>query len=96
MVIYKYQLNQTSGSQSIMMPRDLALVHAGEDPSGHYCVWALVDKASTPVRKRLRIVGTGEDYDHDEWTHAFTWVTDKFVWHLLTEKDFYKGRQLPR
>ena len=71
-----------------MMPKGLVLVHAGVDPNGHYCIWAQVDPNAFLVRKKIRIVGTGEDYG-EEWLHAFTWVDGVFVWHLLLHKDFY-------
>ena len=86
MIIYKYQISRTS--RSVMMPEKAVPVHAGIGPDGNCCIWAQVDPNAFLVKKKIRIVGTGEDYG-EEWLHAFTWVDSVFVWHLLLHKDFY-------
>lgn len=89
MVIYKYELKPGSGAQVVAMPKTKVVVHVGDDPGGTCCIWAMVDPETPVEEKTVRIVGTGEPFDFQEWVQAITWVTGPFVWHLLIEKDFY-------
>lgn len=81
MVICKYPI-EIADEQVVDMPIDYELLHAGLDPTGQPCVWALVDKGSEMAQLHLRVAGTGHEVSHDH-LHVGTFVQGPFVWHVF-------------
>jgi hypothetical protein len=69
---------------SIEVPADCSIVEfALQD--GQLCVWAIVDPASPRITRRLRVVGTGREFE-DGWRyHGTAHMPNGLVWHLLSE-----------
>lgn len=88
MVIFKYKIDPVEGAQVMMLPKMIQVVHAGVDGVGNYCFWARVDPTSKSVKKKVRMLATGERFTSD-WIYAFTWHDSELVWHLALHKDFY-------
>ena len=57
--IYKYPI-EIADEQAILMPQGAEVIHAGLDPQGSPCVWAVVDTISKPEPVRIFVRGTGE------------------------------------
>ena len=85
--IYKYPLEP--GENTIEFPNFGVLAFAGKDGTGRSSVWAQVDPEQRTSPRKVKVVATGQEYDSNKWTYAFTWIDGPFVWHLLVEKDFY-------
>lgn len=82
MKIYKYPLG--GPITSIDMPRGAEIIHVGDDPSGHVCVWARFasDNEAITEKRVVRIVGTGDEHGAD-LRYIGTFVQGPFVWHAF-------------
>lgn len=81
--IFKYPFEIDSTTE-ITVPCGHKLLHAGLDPSGVPCVWALVNPESTPMPVRLFVIGTGHPMPDEATNHLGTFVHGPFVWHVFT------------
>lgn len=82
--IYKYPLSLRASSE-LTMPAPGRIVHVAMQAGDPY-VWAIVwpDCGETITRK-LRIIGTGHEYDPTGLTHIATFQQPPFVWHVFEE-----------
>lgn len=83
--IYKYPIEITD-SQKIEMPVGSELIHAGFDPTGTPCVWALVDTATDKCLQEILIFGTGNPISEGHYLsseHIGSFVQGQFVWHVF-------------
>ncbi len=82
--IYKYPL-QITGFQTINMPVGAEVLHAGLDPSGKPCVWALVGPPHSLVPHHFYVIGTGNPIKDAEaiGEHVGSFVDGSFVWHVF-------------
>ena len=80
--IWKYAVDE-DGLASI--PGTARLVHAGPDPDGRSCVWALVDPTDTEptTHHRFKLAMTGLDDLPDDVIHHGTYVVGPIVFHIV-------------
>lgn len=81
--IWKFPL-PIEDAPTIAMPVGAEVLHAGLDPAGNPCVWALVAPANEPAPVYFRIVGSGNPVDADDLgEHISTFTHGMFVWHVF-------------
>lgn len=80
--IYKYKI-EILDEQNISMPLGAKIIHAGLDPQGQTCVWALVDTNLKTEYREIYVRGTGHDINND-FAHVGSFVSGQFVWHVFT------------
>lgn len=84
MKIFKYSLTITD-EQTVEMPTGASVLSA-QMQNGSLCLWAVVNE-SNPVKKyRVKIVGTGNQFDNAAfWFGGYvSTVQDRnFVWHVF-------------
>ena len=95
--IYKYPIDITHGIQCIDMPPNPRLLHAGLDPEGWPCVWAIVDAEKVHIPKdiwhtvdevNIIVCGTGHyPPTEDDWWHLGTFNQGPYVWHVFTDNE---------
>lgn len=88
MTIWKYEIN-VRRVNFIDIPVGARIIHAGLDPSGVVCVWAIVDPVARKEKTGVMIFGTG-DYISDDMTpedHVGSFVSGPFVWHVFSRFD---------
>lgn len=82
--IYKYRLAIES-SIEIKMPYASKPIHAGLDPSGDPCVWAIVN-TDNPIHERtFHVCGTGNPLTQAErdGRHIGSFQQGPFMWHVF-------------
>lgn len=77
-VVWKYEVSDGMTA----MPPGAEIVHAGPDPDGVACVWALVDPHAWNEHRSFHIYGTGHEVPAGA-LHIGSWVEGPFVWHLF-------------
>lgn len=80
--IYKYPI-QITDDQEISMPQGAQVIHAGLDPQGVPCVWALVDTRNEPEPLSILIHGTGNPMADTPHKHVSSFTQGQFVWHVF-------------
>jgi len=80
--IYKYPI-QITDEQEIEMPFASKVIHAGLDPQGTPCLWAVVDTESSPEPVSVLVVGTGNPMPFHPERHVGSFVQGPFVWHVF-------------
>ena len=80
--IYKYPVTLDS-VQPMMMPCGAQIIHAGLDPSGIPCLWAVVEPNIPHEPRTILVVGTGGVLSPGIRTHLGSFVRGPFVWHLF-------------
>lgn len=81
--IYKYPLRFVDLIH-VEMPRDAKILHAGFDPNGQLCLWAVVDTDKPKHTCAIKIVGTGNQFESPHlWTFVSTVIDATFVWHIF-------------
>lgn len=88
MRIYKYVLEQTD-KQTVETPQRAQALHVGEQ-NGELCLWAAVDPSSPPMKRPVRIVGTGQEFgaelDGEDLRFLGTvQMSSGLVWHVFVE-----------
>lgn len=80
--IWKYPIDIINW-QCLNMPANPTLIHAGLDPQGTPCVWAIVepDEPCEPVS--IRVVGTGHPFTSELTQHVGSFNQGPFVWHVF-------------
>jgi hypothetical protein len=82
MKIFKYPF-AIQRRATVEIPSGHVLIHAGLDPKGIPCVWAMVD-ADTPKREVvLYVIGTGHDVPEEAPRHLGSFVREDDVWHIF-------------
>ena len=88
--IYKYALSMDDlrEPQDIHVPGGGRIVHVGQQDNVP-TVWVLCYPDSTPVAKRLRVVGTGWPVPSDGvYEYRGTALCGEFVWHVFEDVPF--------
>lgn len=69
---------------TIEVPSGSVLLHAGLDPVGTPCVWAIVDQNNPKTLIEIFVVGTGHDVPEQAPRHLGSFVRLDEVWHIFT------------
>ena len=77
---YKYPL--IIGDAQVISIPDFSTAHVGLDPSGHVCLWALVDPTDISVDHTILIRGTGHAV-LDDVCYLGSVTQGHFVWHVF-------------
>lgn len=80
--IYKYPIEITD-EQEIQIPFGATVIHAGLDPQGTPCVWAMVETRNSPEPVSIFVVGTGNSLPFVPESHVGSFVQGQFVWHVF-------------
>jgi len=80
--IYKYPIAITE-EQEITMPQGAEVIHAGVDPQGNPCVWAMVDTRNEPEPMSILVYGTGAPMAYTPERHVGSFNDGPFVWHVF-------------
>ena len=80
--IYKYRIEITD-RQLIRLPVGRKIIHAGPDPMGTPCLWAIIDTEDPAFPEELFIVGTGNPMPPLASEHIGSFVQGQFVWHAF-------------
>ena len=80
--IYKYPIKITE-AQEITMPQGAKVLHAGLDPQGTPCVWAMVDTRNEPEPMSILVYGTGNPMGYTPDKHVSSFTHGPFVWHVF-------------
>lgn len=80
--IYKYPIKITN-EQEISMPQDAKVIHAGLDPQGTPCVWAVVDTERETEPVSILVYGTGNPMNYFPHEHVGSFTQGPFVWHVF-------------
>jgi len=80
--IYKYPIAIIE-EQEITMPQGAEVIHAGLDPQGNPCVWALVDTRNEPEPVSIVVYGTGNPVSYYPNEHVGSFNHGPFVWHVF-------------
>ncbi len=83
--IHKYQIDITD-SQTIPIPLGGKIIHAGLDPRGTPCLWAVVDTQSPKAPIFVYVVGTGNPMPLHDVQHVGTINHGPFMWHVFIDK----------
>lgn len=91
-VVHKYEVPIDDAVHTFVInASELTPSFVGMQESNIVCLWAekLYDKENTDERIEfsLKIVGTGETWNEDEWELVGSCQDDMFVWHLLWKLD---------
>ncbi len=84
MTIWKFPIEVTD-EQHVNMPRG-AKVLTVQFQAGSITIWALVDPTASKVKRRVRVVGTGNPCDVDRFDHIGSVQTPPFVWHVFIDQ----------
>ena len=82
-VIFKFPLTMPDDADLCIMEMSAGpIIHAGTDPMGQPCLWALTDVDKPYVERTFLLRGTGMVVP-DDAVHLLSWVNGAFVWHLF-------------
>lgn len=87
MTIYKYPLEVTD-EQEVELPGTHKLLSVQEQ-NATPCLWALVDPDAAPVKRTLRIFGTGqpiEEYPMGDFLGTFQLYGGRLVFHVFADR----------
>lgn len=79
--IFKYPLLITA-LQLVEMPIG-SRVLAAQVQDGLPTLWAIHNQAEDKVNVEVRLVGTGEAFDVEDWKYIDTVQVGAFVWHIF-------------
>jgi len=83
--IYKYPINPGfNGVWIVDIPQEATFLYAGLDPTGQLCMWWEIDPDEEATPCTFCIVGTGQEYDPNEWVYLQTVQDGRFMWHLFS------------
>lgn len=83
--IYKYHIEITD-RQTILLPEHSQVIHAGLDPQGKPCLWAIVNThLGTLCPLTVFVVGTGNPMPAavSSIRHIGSFIDGPFVWHIF-------------
>ena len=84
--IYKYEFD-IDDRQELFLPRSAEIIHAGLDPNGTPCLWAIVNKHDQELKTvTLYIRGTGHPLPEVPLKHLATINQGPFMWHVFTNE----------
>lgn len=81
--IYKYPIEITD-EQKIQMPLDAKVIHAGLDPNGIPCIWAMASSHLADHSHYVYVRGTGHEIS-DSRRHIGSFVEGPFMWHVFVD-----------
>lgn len=82
--VWKFPLGAAlaSSGEPLHLPVGATVLHAGRDPEGVTCLWAMVDTNAALEPRAVKIVDTGQMID-PRWQHLFTRNVGPFVEHAF-------------
>jgi len=80
MTIWKFPI-EIKDKQIVPMPKGAKIIKAGLDPTGHPCIWAVVDVNKKPVNREIYVYGTGQEIQREN--HIGSFIDGSFVWHVF-------------
>lgn len=80
--IYKYPI-QITNSQEVQMPFGAEVLHAGLDPQGTPCLWAMVETHHPTEPVSVLVVGTGNPMPFEPLRHVGSFIQSPIVWHVF-------------
>jgi len=80
--IYKYPISITQ-NQEILAPQGAQVIHAGLDPQGNPCVWAIVDPRNEDQPITILLYGTGWQMSEAPGRHIGTINHGPMMWHVF-------------
>lgn len=85
--IWKFPIAITD-EQKITMPEGARLLHAGLDPTGLPCVWAVVDPLAVKIEATVLVCGTGNPLRAvgRGTFHLGSFNQGPFMWHVFMER----------
>lgn len=82
--IFKYPI-EIVDKQLILFPVGCKILHAGLDPHGLPCVWAVVNTEANLAPKTVHVVGTGFRLPPNASNHAGSFTQGPYVWHVFVD-----------
>ena len=83
--IWKYPVT-IGGDTKLLMQEGAEFIHAGLDPTGEPCVWALLDpNKQADVPRNLLVIGTGRAFDQPNAKFIGSINQGPFMWHVFEE-----------
>jgi hypothetical protein len=82
-VIYKYPIPEPGKPFDVKIKGFCEVVHAGTDPLGQACFWALVMPDQPEEAWTFLLVATGEEFESAKWCHLVSFQHQSMMWHLL-------------
>ena len=84
MKVWKYEL-PIADEFSLELPKGAKIIHAGQQESDHWCIWAVVDPDVPTESRTFRFAGTGHEIDElpEKLVHIASWQRWPFVWHAF-------------
>lgn len=79
--VWKFPL-KIRDDQSVRMPLCAEIIHAGLDPQGSPCVWALVEDTKPEIERTIHISGTGYPAPDGDNRHVGSFNHGPYVWHV--------------
>ncbi len=83
--VHKYPL-EIADHQTLLLSGNFEILHAGLDPNGKPCLWALVDPNNVKLDVPILMCGTGWPLPETVGPHIASFVSGDFVWHLFHAK----------
>ena len=86
--IYKYEIFHPDCT--VDMPQS-AKIYDAQYQSGKLCIWARVDTSKRNVKRRIRVMATGEAFEGDvlnDGVHIATVQNPPYVWHIYDMGEF--------
>lgn len=82
--VWKFPLGPAMGpsGEPLHLPVGATVIHAGQDPEGAVCVWAIVNTNAPLERRAVKIVDTGQMID-PKWQHLLTRNIGPYVEHAF-------------
>lgn len=81
--IHKYPI-EIADIQTVMMPDQCTIIHAGLDPQGVPCIWAIVNAACDKREFTIAVIGTGNPMPSlIRGVHLGSFSQDYFMWHVF-------------
>lgn len=80
--IWKFPI-KIQEEQTITVPGNPTFLHAGLDPSGQACVWAMVYPGDEKREHKILLRGTGHPIEVPFGLHLGTFLQGEFVWHVF-------------
>lgn len=84
MVIWKWVL-MMDDHQEINVRKGIKWLHVGNQ-GRNLCIWGMVDENAPKATAKIRIIGTGNDFEENVGRHLGTAIIDPFVWHVFLEE----------
>lgn len=83
-MIHKKELSNKSGFDSVRLPANAKILHAGVDVQGVICVWySFTPTMQSGTDYEFVCAWTGDEVDHNLYKHLSSFVHGHLVWHVF-------------